>query len=294
MDHLLGEVRLRVARDAPQLLPLLDVFAQEARFARDWLDPSLEQLGQGENILEVGAGLMLVSCQLVREGYRVTALEPVGEGFSAFTDLQTLVLSYARECNIAPRILPIPVEQFDCSEVYGLAFSVNVMEHVGDVAAAIRNVGRSLRCGCTYRFTCPNYLFPYEPHFNIPTLFSKSLTGKVMRGRILRSRQVQDQVGLWRSLNWISVPMIRNACQSTPDLIPVFDRSMLGHTLRRVVDDPVFASRRSAWVRKLAKSMVALGLDRVLGWLPAAVQPVIDCTVTRNVVGRKLLAGRGF
>lgn len=291
MEPLLGEVRRHVEKEAPPLLPLFDVFAQEARFAREWLESSLAQLDQGENILEVGAGLMLVSCQLVREGYCVTALEPVGEGFSAFTDLQTLVLAYARECEIAPRILPIPVEQFDGCEVYGLAFSVNVMEHVADVSAAIRNVGRSLRRGCTYRFTCPNYLFPYEPHFNIPTLFSKSLTEKIMRRRILHSRQVQDQVGLWRSLNWITVPMIRRACQSTPDLIPVFDRSMLGRTLRRVVDDPVFASRRSAWVRTLATWMVAMGLHRLPGLLPAAAQPVIDCTVTRHAVGGRLLAG---
>lgn len=293
IGDLLSEVRHRVELDAPQLLSLFDVFAQEARFAREWLAPSLARLAEGEAILEVGAGLTLVSCQLVREGYHVTALEPVGEGFSAFADLQKLVLAYADGQSIAPQILPVPVEQLDQLEIYGFAFSVNVMEHVADVPLAIGNVVKALRQGCVYRFTCPNYLFPYEPHFNMPTLFSKSLTQWVFGRRILESHRVQDQAGLWRSLNWITVPMIRRACRMASGVTPAFDRAMLGRTFRRVVHDPAFAMRRSAWVRRLSVVMVATGLDRLLECLPAWAQPVIDCSVRRDLRRSSPMAGGG-
>ena len=49
------------------------------------------------------------------------------------------------------------------------------------VVARISDV---LSAGASYRFLCANYLFPYEPHFNIPTFGSKALTFWLMRARI--------------------------------------------------------------------------------------------------------------
>jgi hypothetical protein len=86
-------VRRAVRRDAPQLERSFDVFAQEARAARAWLAPSLQRLAPGAEVLEVGAGLMLLSCQLAKEGFALTALEPIGQGFSSFSELQRIVLA---------------------------------------------------------------------------------------------------------------------------------------------------------------------------------------------------------
>src|SRR4029077_16923740 len=97
-----------VRRDAPHLERLLDVFAQEARVGREWLTPSLNRLAPGGEILGVGGGLRRVSGQRAKEGFRVAALEPVGEGFSSFSELQKLVLAYAEKQRIATDVLPIP------------------------------------------------------------------------------------------------------------------------------------------------------------------------------------------
>ena len=43
------------------------------------------------------------------------------------------------------------------------------MEHVDDVPLVLRRVMSALRPGAAYRFVCPNYRFPFEPHFDIPT-----------------------------------------------------------------------------------------------------------------------------
>jgi SAM-dependent methyltransferase len=258
IEPLLEEVRDIVRRDAPQLERLLEIFAQEARVGREWLAPSLNRLAPGAAILEVGAGLMLLSGQLAKEGFRVAALEPVGEGFSSFSELQKLVLAHAERQGFAPHVLPIPVEHLDQQSKFDFAYSINVMEHVGNFAVALERVGRAIRPGCEYRFMCANYLFPYEPHFNIPTLFSKSLTEKLFRRRIYANTRVGDAAGVWKSLNWITVPKVVRAVRNLSGVSVSFDRSMLEAVLLR------------------------LGLHRLGKWIPPFLQPVMDCSMKRR------------
>src|SRR3546814_21121737 len=66
-----------------------------------------------------------------------------------------------------PRVLDIAAEALAECDSFDFAFSINVMEHVNDVEQVIINVFNSLKENAYYDFTCPNYLFPYEPHFNI-------------------------------------------------------------------------------------------------------------------------------
>ncbi len=263
----------------PEALELLDVFAQEARVCRTWLDPNLKNLPAGSPILEVGAGLMLTACQLQREGFAVTALEPIGPGFAVFEELQKKILEYAVKNGCAPTVLSIPVEKLAVLNVFSLAYSFNVMEHVADVPAALARVIKALRDGGGYRFTCPNYIFPYEPHFNIPTLFSKSLTERVFRRSINHLKGDCDPSGLWASLNWITVPQVRRVLSEIGNVTFCFDRTFLERTLMRIVSDPIFAARRSPWLRSLLTTAVHLDLHRLARLIPATLQPIIDCHV---------------
>jgi SAM-dependent methyltransferase len=281
IEPFLEEARDFVSARAPELLPLFDVFAKEASFARHWLSPSLSRLPAGASILEVGAGLMLVSCQLAREGFAITALEPIGEGFEAFTQLQTLILAFAGEHGCLPDVRTMPVESLADAGPFEFAFSVNVMEHVADVTAAIGAVHAALCPGSHYRFTCPNYLFPYEPHFNIPTVFSKRLTARLWWKRIVGHPEAPNPEGLWQSLNWITVPAIARACRRLAGARAVFDTNIGADAFERVIADPIFAARRPAWLRAIAHGLVATRLHRVLALLPAFMQPLIDCQIER-------------
>ena len=78
------------------LLEIFDAFADEARYGRRLLGISL---GRGR-ILEVGGGLMLLSAALQSEGFGVMAIEPLGSGFSAFHELQAIVLAHAVACGM--------------------------------------------------------------------------------------------------------------------------------------------------------------------------------------------------
>lgn len=282
IEQLLEELRATVMQEAPHLSRLLAVFAQEARFGRDWLDPSLAKLRRGDAVLEIGAGLMLLSCQLMKEGYDVTALEPISAEFSHFSELQAIVLRFAADRAIAPRVLRMPVEELDDQAAFGLAYSVNVMEHVANVPSALKNAGRAIRPGAQYRFICPNYHFPYEPHFEIPTLFSKALTELVLGRWIRRNRDVSDPVGTWRSLNWITVSQVLRAVRLMPGFSISLGRTMFRIALVRAIHDREFAARRAGWVRFVAGGMVRLGLHRATEYLPPHVHPIIDCTLTRT------------
>lgn len=217
----------------------------------------------------------------MREGFEVTALEPTGEGFSHFDQMRHMVLNKARSQGCCPTILDLPAERLVAVSCFDYAFSVNVMEHVDDVARVLETVGRSLSVGAIYRFTCPNYLFPYEPHFNIPTFFSKRLTESLMGRKIFGNERVPNPFGVWKSLNWINVLQVGRCVRRLSELRVTFNRSMLVSTLGRIVADPKFAARRSPSMRRFLSGLVHLRMHYLLGLVPALLQPIIDCSIQK-------------
>jgi 2-polyprenyl-3-methyl-5-hydroxy-6-metoxy-1,4-benzoquinol methylase len=279
-------LRSTVEANTPELLSIFDVFSNEALFGRRWLESSVNGLDRGASILEVGGGLMLLSCQLAREGFFVQVLEPIGMGFSSFAKLQAIVLAFAEEQGISLRVIPEPVEQLRLEGVFDFAFSINVMEHIDSVPDAIERVCRSLKPGKVYRFTCPNYSFPYEPHFNIPTFFSKWLTLKIMRRKIYYSVRVAEPGALWQSLNWINVHQIKKICTHLPDISVFFDTGMFNDALTRIRSDAAYAKRRGPWINAFAVAIVRLKLNRLVKFLPPEMLPVLDCAIrTGNAKG---------
>lgn len=282
MESWLTGVRDHVLKNAPTLLPILDIYEAEARFGRQYIEPNLSRLTKGAAVLEVGAGSLLLSCQLMREGFKVTALEPVGEGFSHFERLRELALEKAGELGCVPQLLNQRAEELSIKDSFDYAFSINVMEHVSDIKKVVANIGASLKPAATYRFTCPNYLFPYEPHFNIPTFFSKKITEKIFENRIFKESGLPDSCGTWNSLNWITVFQITKIARELPDIKIKFNRYFLVSTLERVGSDKEFALRRSRWMRMFILGLLKFRIHRLAGFIPIALQPIIDCTLIRR------------
>lgn len=281
IEQWLNDVRVYAIATSPDLVSLLDTYSAEAIFGRRYIAEDIKELNSGSTILEIGAGSLLLSCQLVREGFRVTALEPIGDGFSHFEQLRQLILNKAREDNCVPRLLDITAETLDKANTFHYAFSINVMEHVASVEKAIHSVGNSLVTGATFRFTCPNYLFPYEPHFNIPTFFSKKWTAFIMRKKIFECNLFPDAAGTWSSLNWITVPQVKKIVRDAPWLECSFDRKLLVSTFERVAFDKNFANRRSLIIRGVITVMVELRMHYLLQLIPAMFQPIMDCKLQK-------------
>ncbi len=266
----------------PLLNSLAEVYMNEANYGRRFIDNDLKLLPNNAQILEVGAGSLLLSTQLVREGFDITALEPVGVGFSHFNQLQLLVSEFAEMHGIKPKLLSSYAEDLTETLKYDFAFSINVMEHVGNVQICIKKVTDALKKDAYYRFICPNYSFPYEPHFDIPTLFNKKFTEVVFKNSIYNNQNVPDPKGVWESLNWISIGVIRKAINSIPGLNVSFDKKVLGDALRRVAYDSEFSSRRSTLIVRLCQLLTFLRLINLTKFIPLMIQPVIDCTITKK------------
>lgn len=281
LDRWLSDVRLYISDIDPVLLPLLDIYIGEAKFGRQFIDHDLKSLKSEAELLEIGAGSMLLSCQLVREGFNITALEPIGSGFSHFHRMQELILVLANKYNCTPKIINEPIENLTLKYQFDYAFSINVMEHVENVDLALTQIGNSLKHNAAYRFTCPNYLFPYEPHFNCLTMFSKTLTEKMFRNKIFNNQEMADPQGTWESLNWINVIQIRKKIKQMPKLRVTFNRKLLISTFNRICNDIEFANRRSKWVSSSIKTLVKFRIHYLIGFIPALFQPIIDCKITR-------------
>jgi SAM-dependent methyltransferase len=262
-------------------MSLFSQVAGEASFARRWLDEDLRLLPPRAPILEVGGGTFILAYVLAREGFPVTAIEPTGDGFGAFERLGTIVLELATRDGAPLSVVRSNVEDFESEPRFEFAYSVNVMEHVAAPDLAIRRVSSSMLTGRSYRFLCPNYLFPYEPHFNLPTLGSKALTEKLLRSRIVNSTRARDPIGLWKSLNWITVPQVRRIAAREPALIVTFRRDTLARMIERSIDDAEFTKRRAPWMVSAANLLKKTGLLRMASLVPATIQPLMDARVTR-------------
>jgi 2-polyprenyl-3-methyl-5-hydroxy-6-metoxy-1,4-benzoquinol methylase len=279
LAELRQEVRARIPA-ADELGGWLETAYGEAVFGATILAEDLTTLPRRARVLDVGAGSMLLSCALERAGVQVTALEPVAPGFSHLDRLRAMVLDVAAGTGSVPRQLRIPAEALAVEATFDYAFSINVMEHVDNVALVIARVLAALRPGGVYRFVCPNYLFPYEPHFDIPTLFSKALTERVFRRRISRSERVIEPLETWRGLNWISVPSIRRVC-SRLHVVATFDRQLLVKYVGRALNDPEFQRRRHPLLRAALTVADRCHIVHALGWLPVSVQPALSCRIER-------------
>ena len=275
-------IRQRIAEQSPELLNFYELYANEARFALTLLMPDLERLPQGARILEVGAGIGLLSCELQQRGYQVTSLEPIGTGFDYFHQLRELVLAYAASQGALPELLDHRIEELHAQSRFHLAFSLNVMEHVEDVQTSMQRIHAALLPEGWHRFCCPNYTFPYEPHFNFITLGSKERTARYLWNRIEGSARVPNAVQTWNSLNWISVKQIRRICDQQLGVNPEFSRDIFFAFAFRARTDPWFQERRSRWMRIVVSVLHLSGLLNLIYLIPLSFMPTIDCTVRRS------------
>ena len=282
MDDYLSRLRQAIAAEVPPRLALFDTMAGEARFARAWLDDDLARLPRDAQLLEVGGGVFILACLLAREGRALTVIEPVGSGFGDFAELAAAVLAVSARDGLLPRIVRCRAEDYQADGPVSFAFSLNVMEHVADPGQVLRRIAAALVPGGSYRFLCPNYLFPYEPHFNMPTLGTKRLTERVMRRHIEENGAMEDPAGAWRSLNWITVPRVRRLAAADPAVRVQFETRTLSWMLRRALHEPGFAARRKAWIVALVRALDRSRLLDLAGFIPATLQPVMDVRLTRT------------
>jgi len=264
-----------IALEKPDLIDLFLTYQNEALAARKFLQPSLEELKTDSDILEIGGGILALAIQLASEGFKVTTVEPVGEGFAEINYLMNLFSEIAYSENLEFELKRSPIEDCTFDHKFDFIFSINVMEHLNNPYVVLAQLVELLKQGAKYQFICPNYNFPYEPHFG-KWLYSRK-DGAFFMGpkrAISSSMPALEAEGLYRSLNFISFSRViefskLNNIQSKANPQAFYN------LLLRVVEDPVLAKRHNA-LSLIVKLVFLLKLHHISKLVPKKFQPIME------------------
>jgi len=162
VEEFIANVRTSVTLQCPGQQEYFDIYANEAKFGLSIIKDDVNALPRDATVLEVGAGLLLLSGYLASLGLKVYALEPIATGFSHFHELHSAVVKHYENIGLQLRLVESPIEEFFDSERFDYIFSINVFEHIHDVEQALTNAYLNLKHRGALRIYCPNYHFPYE------------------------------------------------------------------------------------------------------------------------------------
>lgn len=240
-----------------------DRLRAEAEFGRREVQPYFEEQKKPQAVLEIGCGTGYLLSQLAQkfDDISFTGVEPIGSGFAQFeSTLNAIEKKYANITFIRKRI-----EDIQSDERYDLIYSINVFEHLDDWRAAIDICVSMLNPGGLLVILCPNYWIPYESHFSLPVIGTKSLTYKIFSGKIVRMEEAFEAQGLWKSLNFVTVPQVQRYCRTKGHNLE-FDTAIMARMLDRLDEDPEFKKRQNRLARmaSLANRLGAGLLIRIL------------------------------
>ncbi|MDQ6991892.1 MAG: methyltransferase domain-containing protein [Mariprofundus sp.] len=239
---------------------MFDTYANESRVTIELIEPHLHTTGR---ILEIGAGLCLTSLFLRQQGYNITALEPAMGGFDLFAQIKEAILIHFKTIDLP--VLNKSAQQLNIATdgTFHLIFSNNVIEHIPQWPEAFDAMTTVMTADGKMLHACPNYSVPYEPHYGIPVFRHFQ---KISKRLFLRS-DCDD--GIWNSLNFITCHAIKQHCRKR-GLSFQFERSLLYKALKRVKEDPLFASRHQGIVANIACFIMRTWLATLIKHIPPA------------------------
>jgi SAM-dependent methyltransferase len=264
-----------IALQRPELIDLFFTYQNEAIAARKFLDISLNELNSGARILEVGGGILALAVQLASEGFTVTTVEPVGEGFTGISFIMDVFMEIAKDENLFFNLIQSPIEDCEFDHKFNFIFSINVMEHLKNPYPVLLQMVSTLENGGKYRFFCPNYDFPYEPHFG-KWLFLRKNEAFYLQGSRAKSNSIplEETLGLHRSLNYITLNKISK--YSHLKQIRIIPKRKAFYTLlERAVYDKGLSARHGV-LTSIVKLIYLFKFHHIAKIVPARYQPVMD------------------
>ena len=245
-----------------QVQEILETYINEARASLYFINPLLPH--RSARILEVGAGICILSLFLKKKGFNIIALEPAVAGFGFFSTFQATLVEHYRET--ALEILPYPAKDMRIEHVgtFDLIFSFNVIEHIPDPLATLSvllDVLHDKKGKMAH--SCPNYSIPYEPHFGVPVLPCwPGLTYFLFGNKISRN------IELWDSLNFITYQEIKKFARQH-NLAVSFQQGLLYKAFSRIENDPIFRERhKNLFIMVMFSILRITGAINLLKTLP--------------------------
>ena len=250
-------------------------YYEEAQFALKLFEHKIKALSKDANILEIGSGIGLLSNQIANLGFRnITCVEPDAKGFGNMWRIAKYVEAHPRYKSNNLTNFHDVIEKLDTLKKFDFVFSFNVMEHVSQPSLVLRHIYQLLSPEGEYYFVCPNYVFPYEGHFNIPIVINKKIT-KIIFNKKIRLLKANEPLCLWESLNWINPFLIKKSLP--PDSQIAFRKEATNLYFSRLNSDPSFNLRKGVLVK-----FIALALRPLITLLPTQLKPVIECSIRKK------------
>ena len=218
-------------------------------------------------IMEVGAGLGLISAYLASLGHEVVALEPANLAFGIFDITKKTI--WEELGDEAPYLEERPAEDIDIDETgdFDFIFSINVLEHIGDLEAATAAMLKVLRPGAISAHLCPNYFVPYEPHYSltmVPGGFH-NLTRRLFAGTI------DPNPDAWNSLNFITAARVRKMARAN-NVDVTFQKGLIHETfLRMGAEEEISRRHGNTIVGRAYRMLKATGLLSLTRHIPATM-----------------------
>lgn len=212
-------------------------------------------------ILEIGSGTSILLNELSKlfPKKKFFGLDPHQRGYSGYEEISKKI---AKTKNLS--ITHDDFTKFKPEYSFDLIFSFNVFEHLQDQYNYIKRIDNLLSVSGKSVILCPNYDFPYEPHFIIPIIRNKETTFKLFKKKIINHEKKTGEIGLWNGLNFCSKKKLSNFLNSN-NFNFNFDVSIKERFFRRIDEDQSsYFKKRQGIVAIIAKIAKLFYLDKII------------------------------
>ena len=261
----------------PEIIDPLRTYISEAKFFKNIVAPDVANLISGSYVIEVGSGIGLLSLHLASLGFEVTAFEPQSSGFNQMNAMRSFISENWKPS--APQVEFREASLNQTTQLEKLAdyiFAINVIEHVHNFEELITHAVKAKTPEATMRIVCPNYSIPYEPHFNIPIIFTTRIT-KFIFGHKIHNSKIPDSDEFWGDLSWPTQKKLKKILKSKGWNVE-FSRDATHEYLNRAFSDSDFIVRKGRIIGSLFKLISVL--VKIVRFVPLAYLPVIDCRIS--------------
>ena len=232
-------------------------------------------LNSDKKILEVGGGIHLLTSFLNLK-FDVTSVEP--GGFTGFTDELRNKIINKNKLNVHTTTL----ENFSTNEKFDFIFSMNVLEHAQDISSHLKTCLKLLKDENSVVFIqCPNYSFPFEPHFYeffLPFL-PKFTFEKIKKDRLILQLGKSKYYNIINNLNfectYKNIKKTRLKINFIHPLKSIFERIVIDKQFRKRI-------LKNFFVNLIYKSIIFLKIEKIFCKLfPKFICPYLIFTIKK-------------
>lgn len=231
-------------------------------------------------VLEIGCGtgILLRELSFLFPEKKFFGLDPHESGFHNYEKISTNL-----KMNNNLSIIKKKISNFSEHQNFDLIFSFNVFEHIKNQEEYLQTTNKLLNKDGKNLIMCPNYDFPYEPHFVIPIIINKKFTKFFFKNKINNHEKKTNEIGLWEGLNLNGRNKINNYLEKNHFDFR-YDFSIKDRFFERLNnDESKYFHKRQGLAAKLALFGKMFLLDKFIFDLLKIPFPYIKLIINKNL-----------